>query len=82
VDEVDGVEFRNVEVNHPCATALADTDRRESHAGLAEATASSHDIPLLGLSGEVELEVDVVIVRKPEDRSRELRCFNKYRMTG
>jgi hypothetical protein len=28
------------------------------------------------------LEVDVVIVRKPEDRSRELRRFNKYHMTG
>jgi hypothetical protein len=82
VDEVNGVEFWNVEINHPCSATLADTDRRESHAGLAEATASTHDISLLGLSGEVELEVDVVIVRKPEDRSRELRRFDKYHMTG
>jgi hypothetical protein len=82
VDEVDGVEFWDVEINHPCSATLADTDRRESHAGLAEATASTHDIALLRLSSKVELEISIVIIGKAKKGLGELRRFNEDHMTG
>ena len=82
VYEVNGVEFWNVEINHPCSATLADTDRRESHAGLAEATASTHDIALLRLSSKIDLEVNIVIIGKTKNSLGELRRFNEDHMTG
>jgi hypothetical protein len=78
VDEVDGFVFRNVKINHPRATALADANGGKAHAGFAESTASTHDIALLRLSSKVELEVGIVIIGKTKNNLGVV-CFVKGR---
>ena len=81
VDEVDGFVFRNVKINHPRASALADANGGKAHAGFAESTASTHDIALLRLSSKIDLEVNIVIIGKTKNGLGELRRFNEDHMT-
>ena len=81
VDEVDGFVFRNVKINHPRASALADANGGKAHAGFAESTASTHVIALLRLSSKIDLEVNIVIIGKTKNGLGELRRFNEDHMT-
>ena len=82
VDEIDGFVFRNVKINHPRASALADANGGKAHTGFAESAASTHDIALMRLSSKVDLEVSIVIIGKTKNSLCELRRFNKEHMTG
>ena len=82
VDEIDGFVFRNVKINHPRASALADANGGKAHAGFAESAASTHDIALLRLSSKIDLEVSIVIIGKTNNGLGELRRFNEDHMTG
>ncbi len=52
VEKIDGFVFRNVKINYPRVSTLADPNGGKAHAGLAESTASTHDIALPRLSAD------------------------------